>query len=339
MLLPFLKRLPFESTFDILFRRGGMADLEALFPGKWLFRFLGREELRDLWTEIVCALRLVQGLRHPAHALYLLHPVVRSIPDSAAAWAVSSRYSEAEWILPVRRDLLIRAMKVFLPRDEPVYDWLDGAELTVRQSPAAWRAMAQRCIDSYRFTARWWATQGLSWVDGPTMGEAIANAAKEEEARLGTALLRLERIQMLELKRARRKEKAAKEEAEGKKKEAKRKTAPYVAKLSPNEEQGAHAQSEQQLARHKQVLQEVRSVLLSDRLPVPLFETALPRVARIVMGLAKQYPKMRWSLKALLHRAAAKRLGLTAWHVERQLCRQASYALKDEPIAALRMLL
>ena len=330
MLLSWLQRLPFESAFDILFRRGGMADLEALFPGKWLFRFLGREEQRDPWTEIVCALRLVQGLLHPAHALYLLHPVERSIPDSVAAWAISSRYSEAEWILPVRRDLLIRAMKVFLPRGEPVYDWLDGVDLTVKQSPAAWRAMAQGCIDSYRFTARWWATQGLSWLDGSTMGEAIANAAAEEEARLGTALLRVERMRLLELKRAKRKETPA--QVGGKP------PRPFVAKLGINEEQGVRSVAEQQLNKHRNLLKEVRSILY-DRLPTAVFDASLPRVARVIMGLAKQYPKMRWSLKALLHKAAIERLGLTVWHVERQLCQQATRRLEDEPVAALRMLL
>ena len=327
MLISSLERIPFESAFDILFRHGGIVWLETLFPGKWLFLFLGGLD-RNLWAEIVCALRLVQHLRHPAHALYLLHRVERSIPDSVAAWSVSSRYSDAEWILPVRRDLLVRAMKVFLPRGEAVYDWMNSMDLTVVQSPLAWRAAAGGCIDSYRFTARWWATQGL---DGPTMGAAIASAAEEEEARLGTALLHEERIRLLEVKRERRRE-APVQVVGG------RPPRPFVAKLSMNEEQGAVFEAERHLADHRNVLKEVRSVL-NNRLSTAVFDSSLPRVARIIMGLAKKHPKLRWSLKVLLHQAAIERLGLTLWHVERQLCRQASRSLKDEPAAALRMLL
>jgi hypothetical protein len=345
MLVSMLQRIPFQSAFDILFRHGAIASLEAVFPGRFLFLFLGRE--RNLWIEVVCALRLVQRLEHPAFALYLLHPADRSIPDSVGAWSVSARYSDAEWILPVRRDLLIRAMKVFLPVRESVYDWLDGADLVVTQSLDAWNAKALECIFAHRFTQRWWRTEALLW-DGETMGAVILNAAEVEMARLKRALVHAECAKIIRLKLEKRetnsvekKETKSLEKRETKSLE-KKETKPLVKKrtekplkLSINEEQCARNDAERLLAEHKHVLGEVKS-FFSARVSTFAFETHFLKIARIVMALAKRYPRIKWNLKAMVHDAATDRLGYTVWYVERSLCQQATCRLEDEPISALR---
>jgi hypothetical protein len=327
MLIESLQRLPFQSVFDILFRHEGISGLEKLFPGKSLFLFLGRRDEKNLWAEIICALRVVQRLEHPALALYLLLPKKTSNPDSVSAWSISSRYSDAEWLLPIRRDLMIRAMKVFLPRGERVYDWLDGRDLSIARSPLAWAELAQDCIDSYAFTKRWWGTQGLCWLDGPTMGGAILSAAGDELGRLETALLRMERIRVLEIKRAKRQE--------GKKEGEKCKT--QIVKLNMNEEQCAKSEAIQMFSRHKMVMKEVKSAL-NSKLSCNVFDSKFQNIARIVMGLTRLYPKMKWSLKLLFHKAASERLDFEPWYVERELCRQSTYLLPDDPIISLRRL-
>ena len=167
-----LKLIPFTCTMDILFRHGGMTGLQRIYPGAWLFEFIRRAFGESEWSEIVCACHLVFSLQTPAHALYLLHPMDRTIPDSVDAWTVSSRHSDASWILPVRRDLMIRAMKAFLPRGK-VYDWLDSSDM-VSRSTEQWVAFALECIYCYRFTARWWARVGR--LDGDTMEEVRSYA-------------------------------------------------------------------------------------------------------------------------------------------------------------------
>ena len=323
MLISMLQRIPFQSAFDILFRHGAIASLEAIFPGPYLFLFLGRE--RNLWIEVVCALRLVQRLEHPAFALYLLHPVDRSIPDSVGAWSVSARYSYADWILPVRRDLVIRAMKVFLPVRESVYDWLDGVDLMVTQSLDAWKAKALECIYAYRFTQRWWRTEALLW-DGDTMGSVILYAAAVEMGRIEQVLLRAECARIVRLKL----EKREKQQPLKKRKRTER-----PLRLSMNEEQCARNDAERKLVGYKNVLSEVKTIL-RDRVSTFAFEAHFFKIARIVMALAKQYPRIRWNLKVLIHDAATDRLGYTAWYVEHSLCQQATYKLEDEPILALR---
>jgi hypothetical protein len=323
MLVSMLQRIPFQSAFDILFRHGAIASLEAIFPGRFLFLFLGRE--RTQWIEIVCALRLVQRLEHPAFALYLLHPVDRSIPESVGAWSVSSRYSDADWILPVRRDLMIRAMKVFLPVRESVYDWLDGVDLMATQSLDAWKAKALECIYAHRFTQRWWRTEALLW-DGDNMGAVILYAAAVEMSRMEQVLLRAECARFIILKLEKR---------ENQQQLKKRRTAERPLKLSMNEKQCAKNEAERKLVGHKNVLSEVKTIL-KDRVSTSVFEAHFFKIARIVMALAKQYPRIRWNLKVLIHDAATDRLGYTVWYVERSLCHQATCRLEDEPIVALR---
>ena len=308
-MLRHIPRLPFTSVVDILFRHGGMLGLQRVYPGAWLFAFVRRTFGEIEWSEIICACHLVFNLQTPAHALYLLHPVDKTIPDSVGAWAVSSRHSDAYWILPVRRDLMVRAMKAFLPRGK-VYEWLDSSDIMVLRPTHQWVAFALECIYNYRFTARWWRQVGR--LDGDTMGEAIANLARDERARLETALVRAERMEMLRIKR----EKKEAKNAEG----AKR-----AVKLTVKEEEAACAAAGQQFIRHKNLLHEIKTILARRR----TFE--LPLAARRVMCVAKAHPKILWSLKALFHQIAQG----TTWSIERELCRQTGYHAL-QPLEKLR---
>jgi hypothetical protein len=230
-------------------------------------------------------------------------------------------------------------MKVFLPVRESVYDWLDGADLVVTQSLDAWNAKALECIFAHRFTQRWWRTEALLW-DGDTMGAVILNAAEVEMARLKRALVHAECAKIIRLKLEKRETRPLekKETKSLEKKETKplvRKRTEKPLKLSINEEQCARNDAERLLAEHKHVLGEVKS-FFSARVSTFAFETHFLKIARIVMALAKLYPRIKWNLKAMVHDAATDRLGYTVWYVERSLCQQATCRLEDEPISALR---
>ena len=314
-MLKLLPRLPFMCAFDILFRHGGLASgLQRIFPGVRLFEFLKQIFGTNLWTEIVCACHLVFSLQHPADALFLLHPVDKTIPESVGAWSVSSDHSDAPWILPVRRDLMIRAMRAFLPWGG-IYDWLDATDLIVERSTQGWVEFAGECINAHRFTSRWWKKQeGITWWEHDTMGHAILNVAKEERARLETALVRKERMHLLSEKRTKREMKL-----EGQEKPV---------KLTQQEEASAKTDAGQQYIKHRNIIKEVKRVL-NHKPPTRGFDASFPEVARLVIALAKKYRKMRWTLKAIFHDAAETRLGLGVWHIERELCRQESFTVKD----------
>jgi hypothetical protein len=322
-MLKLLPRLPFVCAFDILFRHGGIASgLQCAFPsGVALFEFLKQTFGDTLWTEIICACHLVFSLEHPAHVLYLLHPIDKTIPESVGAWSVSSEHSDAPWALPIRRDLMILSMRVFLAKG-PVYDWLDSWDLKLKRTTQEWVDFALECIHAHRFTTRWWRTQeGIARWEHDTMGQAIFTTAQDERARLETALLRKERMRLLEVKRAKR------VGSEGKQRPV---------RLTVYEEECAKINGEQQFIKYRNLLQELKSIL-NDKLPTARFDAAMPEVARLVMALAKKYRKMRWSLKAVFHNAAADRLGYDVWRIERELCRQETYRVLD-PLLKLRML-
>ena len=99
-------------------------------------------------------------------------------------------------------------------------------------------------------------------------------------------------------------------------------------KLTPKEEQDAKAIAGQQFIGHRNLLQEIKFILHNRA-----FELQL--AARLVMRVAKEHPKMLWSLKALFHRVAQSKLKADTWSVERELCRQATYHV-PEPLDELR---
>lgn len=313
-MLSLLPSLPFMQTVDILFRHEGISGLERCFKGKGLFLFLRRHFKPPMWADAICMCVVVLRLRHPAHAVYLQCPVDPSVPDSMRAWSVMERLDFAPPIKP----LLIRAMWCFLPDDGPVYDFLSAWDLRIVRTPEEWEAFALETIRNHQFTERWWAKDCVCrGIDGADMPEAIRNAAAEEWDRLPSALLRLERMRVLGVKRQ-------------------RKVAGKPPRLTFAEEQAAKNESEQHLAQHRGVAAEVAAVLESG-LSTQVFDAKFDHVARLVMSLAHVFPKMRWSLKLLFHKAAADRLALGTWHVERCLERQRGFR-DHEPLHCLRRL-
>jgi hypothetical protein len=199
MLLKSLPRLPFVCAFDILFRHGGIADgLQRIFTsGTELFEFMETVFGNGIFNETVRACHLVLRLGCPANALYLLHPVDKTIPESMGAWSVAAGHSDAYWILPVRRDLMIQAVRMFLPHG-PVYDWLHSTDFTTKRTMQLWVEFALEFIYNHRFTARWWREH--EWWESETMGIAILKKVEEEEKRLERSLWNDECRQMMKVK-------------------------------------------------------------------------------------------------------------------------------------------
>ena len=370
MLLQSLPRLPFVCAFDILFRHGGIAGgLQRIFTsGTELFDFMETVFGNGTFGETIRACHLVYSLKCPADALYLLHPVDKTIPESVGAWSVAAAHSDAYWLLPVRRDLMIRAVRVFLPKG-PVYDWLDSSEFSTKRTMRQWVEFAHEFIQNHRFTARWWRENGEWWVS-ETMGAAILIQVEEEARLLKKRLWRDECRQMMKEKMDSREEQneergAAEEEAAEKKKNPvpkvsmqpkkgavpqgamqpkkgpkgpEKKKTPQKTRLSGDEIACAENSADQLLIKHRNVLKLVKSAL-SQRISTHTFDTRFVEIARLVMTLAqKEFRKIKWALKAEFHHAAGDRLGFESWHIERELCRQAFRPAENalERLRALR---
>jgi hypothetical protein len=329
MLLKSLPRLPFVCAFDILFRHGGIAGgLQRIFPsGTDLFEFMETVFGNGIFNETVRACHLVFRLECPAYALYLLQPVDKTIPESVGAWSVAAAHSDASWILPVRRDLMIHAVRVFLPHG-PVYDWLHSSDFTAKRTMKQWIEFAREAIYNYRFTDRWWKEYG----EGETMGSSILKRVEDEAKLLERGLWHDECRRMMQEKMDKRGEVLMEEESAPKGKShkndtlttpAQKKKKPAVLKLSDAEVERAKAIAGQRLAKYRSLFKQVKTAL-DQRISTHTFDAHFAEIARLVMALAKkECRRMTWTFKAAVHHAAGERLGLESWHIERELCRQA----------------
>jgi hypothetical protein len=209
-LLLLLPRLPFAVAFDILFAHGGFAafeDAHSCSTEEALYQFwrlffvsspVGKLYPARIgqWVEVMSISHVVQSLAHPAHAVYLLRPVVREIPESVAAWSVAGGRGNQ---LP-SPETLIRAMKVFVPRRVNAFlqrEWCSVAETRARRSLDGWRAFADEVVQNHTFTRWWWNGQKegpFYLVNDPeteaTMGGTIKTLARSEMTRLRCALHR-----------------------------------------------------------------------------------------------------------------------------------------------------
>ena len=225
-LLLLLPRLPFAAAFDILFAHGGFAAFARVHGGStpealyqfWRLFFVASPVGKlhpariSHWVEVMCACHVVQSLAHPAHAVYLLRPVVLEIPESVAAWSVAG--GRGNQLLDT--ESLVRAMRVFLPAGDTGFlqsEWFSVAEVRKQRSVAGWRAFADEVVQNHAFTRYWWSGQR----EGPfylvqssmsSMGEMITKLVQREMVGLSNALRREETAKaMQKLKRDREKRK------------------------------------------------------------------------------------------------------------------------------------
>ena len=310
-MLKLLPSLPFRCAFDILFLYEGFAHVEAVMGQRFLERW---SDSCPLWMDLVAACHIVMRLAHPAHALYLLHPIDADNQDSVSAWRVWRRAPTT------RQESLIRAMMCFLTDALPfqLYPFLDLSELRQIRTLGEWRALASETVANHAFTRRWWKSDACH-LDGERMAEAIFNLTKGEQQRLEGAMHSAERIRVLCAKRA----------------TWNRLQKPL--RLTIHDTQCIREEAERQYALHKRLLTEVETILKN----IHGFELddQFQRIARIVANLAKEYPKIKSSLRLLFHSVAIYTLGFDVWQCERELpvCRKGNRKrLRDDPLQALR---
>ena len=314
-MLRLLPTLRFRCAFDILFRYEVMAHLEKIFGAKGLYLFIERFYSNSLWSEIILACHLVRNLEHPAHALYLLQPIDTAVRDSVSAWSICHRFTGS----PARCELLIRAMKVWIPPEGDaalpfdVYPWLDIADLRQNRTLIEWRSLASETLSNHHFMRRWWRQPDVSHIDGRCMDEAIDSLASEEKRRLEGALHRVEWRRVMDAKRERKSK--------------------HRLKISSYEMHSIQAETARQHALHNAVLGETESLL--RKMSALVLDTKFARIARIIACLAKMYPKIKWSLKLLFIIVSIDRIGFDVWYCERELCRQEGSRIED-PMRALR---
>ena len=373
-LLLLLPRLPFAVAFDILFAHGGFAAFEDAHSCSteearyqfWRLFFVSSPVGKlypariGQWVEVMSISHVVQSLAHPAHAVYLLRPVVREIPESVAAWSVAGGRGNQ---LP-NPETLIRAMKVFVPRrvnDFLQREWFSVAEMRARRSVEGWRAFADEVVQNHTFTRWWWNGQKegpfyLMNDPEPTMGGTITTLARSEMTRLRCALHRKETakaVHKLRRDRERREwlESQAEEDAKKRLAELERKAAggtkkkqklsaapssssshsssaaPKPIALSSATKHEIKRLTELGHAKHVSILEQVTRALAS----MEVTDKHFTHVVCLIVSLGRQHPRIRWSMRLALHKWAK---GCSVWEVERQLYRL-MYRRDAEPLQKL----
>ena len=331
------RTIPFRYAFEILFGYRVMQRLACTEPHPFPNLLLVQQT--NPWMEILVACHIVQNLDHPAHALFLLHPMENLIPESRKAWAFVQRFSGLERTVPVVPWVLIRAMKAFIPvphdHEEDVFPFLDLPTLRQERVLSEWMHLSAQTIAHCHFMRRWWTERSdVCRLDGWqeyrhgvwsfSMENVIYTKSDEEREVLLAALIRTEIRKSLNsiVKKKRRVD-----ESKTKKKE------PLPRKLNLNEIHLAKTQAKHEYKTHVDLLKEVKAML--KMAPVGLFDTKLDVIAGHVMHLAASHPKIKWSLKRLLHEIVADRAGLFPFFIERQICRPRKVS-DENPLSALR---
>jgi hypothetical protein len=347
-----LDLLPFELTFDILFRHGGFDGMESVLGRHacWEFTKLMCDRGR---ADLLCVCRAVQLLDHPAHALFLLnYPPDSSIPENIRAWRVAQRCSIG-WELDTRS--VVHAMRAFIStrqHAQQVFPWLNTADLTQLRSEEEWRALGRLQRLSYKFNEWWWNGQREAFhlergAAGSDMGVVIRSTAKAEMDKLAGALKRRElgkirqgkeRSAWVRMKRSEadaqiaannrggssQQQGAPKPAAEDKKRAAGSAALGPAAQASEDKKRAADSAALKPVvltsedkkradSAAKARLETLLSVLKSvERALQKPRAMRFERIARLVAAIERLHPLIKWNLRLHLHSASERNV----WDVE-----------------------
>ena len=314
-----LPSLPFSCAFDILFRYEAMDHIESV---------LGPIMSHHRWSEIMSACCIVRRLAHPAHALLLLRPPESRIPDSMSAWSVSHQMTGFRPPMTLSHGVLIRAMKVFLDdRSEP-FEWMDASFIKHQTLPLSeWAELARQTVSNYHFEARWWKAwraeslsirgevdESVTWI-----GTATAQLATGEKETLLDALRKEETDKVLKAKIEQKKAIAAKRPAN---------KPPLPPRITAVDAECIESVALKRRDTHLRVLRDVEATLRDMR----VFSDQFPRVASLIVRLGYEYPRIRWSLRLVLHEVAIDVEDMPVW---RALKAMAWRAVDADPLGAL----
>ena len=313
-----LELLPFDLTFDILFRHGGFDALESVLGRNHCWEFLklmGNTRRADL----LCICRAVQLLDHPAHALFLLdYPPDSSIPENRRAWDIAVKCCIG-WQPDVQSVVL--AMRAFMPGSaQQVFPWLNVADLKRAMCEEEWRYIGHQQRLGYKFNEWWWNGQREAFhlergAARSDMATVIRTTAKAEMGKLEGALKRIETRKVVETKerRALKKMRQAKLD-ESIRNQNKAKTAeepmppPPPIVLTPEDKKRVAECAKVQLKITQSLLHSVKQALGKKNIP----KSKIRAAAKLVASLGKQNPLVKWSLKWMLHTAAV----VSVWDLE-----------------------
>jgi len=378
-----LPRLPFSIAFDILFRHGGFAAFANVHGPEALYQFwrmyfvsspLGKINSARIgqWVEVMCACHIVRSLAHPAHAVYLLRPVCHNIPESVSAWAVAGGRGN-QMLSP---EILIRAMKVFLPRGhQPLLqrEWFWVSEVFYQRSLRGWMEYVDEVISNHYFTQYWWNGQkecpfylldGAEGLPGLSMDRVILGLVERETLTLRQSLKREETAKMMrtlqELKwkkesnveRGSQPSKTNGKNIQSNSKQHQRDQQSTTAKQKVNQNDitikkklkppTLTSANKQEIDRLTQLRYTEHTSILSQvksalaSMLVVTLDENFRRVLGLVVSLGHKYQRIKWNLKLALHMAAFE-TGRSTWEIERELyC--VRYRRDVDPLAKLAKL-
>lgn len=362
-----LPRLPFSVAFDILFRHGGFAAFVDAHPDRqeglyqfWRLFFVSSSvgklhpETMGQWVEVMCVCHIVQSLPHPAHAIYLLRPIRREIPESSAAWGIAGGRGN-QLMCP---ETLVRAMKLFIPvtagSNPPVLlqrEWFWVADFRVRRSLSEWLLLADEVISSHVFTKHWWMQQRegpfflLGAAANANMGSVIECLAMREAECMKGRTHRKETLKMekdIQHKLSKKNEMRAPESGKSKASsreppktahapsnqrsiDERKRMAPPAPKEKPPTP--SHAQKQEIISRviayctlQISVLSQASRALAS--MDVSTLDHRFKHIACLVVSLGCLHPRIKWRIRKALHDVAFH-TGRSTWDIERELYRWA----------------
>ena len=283
----------FADVFDTLFARGGFARNYTEPHGESdCHRFLVEFETphNDLLMQSVCACRLMELLPNPCHAILLLLPCRSDLPLSVNTWKLAQRCCMRVFDMEV----LVRSMRIFCSKKGGVV-WEEFKESAIhtRRTRQEWvRFAGDRCRDLFVLTS-WCRECGRdpsSLPTGATMLEAITlEAQKEVRAMHASVLEKHEQALLREKARARELKHDGKKPPAARRAFGKRETESIM--TSTETEKGVLVHVVRKLA---QVLERRKIVRIG------------PDLAGIIGALSRAHPLIKWSLRAVAHKAAAR---------------------------------
>lgn len=297
----------FADVFDILFARGGFARYYTDVHGESdCHRFLTDFETpyNALLTQSVCACRLMELLPHPCHAILLLLPLRSELPLSVTAWKLARRCC----MMVFDTEVLIRSARIFCPRKSGVVVWEEfkASAIHARRTRTEWVQFASdRCRDLFVLTS--WSREcghdPRTLPSSTMMLETIALEAEKEVSALHARVLEKHELALLT-----EKARARELKHDEKKKPAARRA------FGKREAESIAASTEAEKAMLVRTVRKLAQVLEGRK--VARIGSDL---AGIVGALSRAHPFIKWSLRAVAHKAVVARC--SAFTTERKLRR------------------
>ena len=315
--------MSFEESFDILFVRGGFLS----FPSCWEFVKKFENLVDDRWIHAMCTCRLMDLLPHPMFGVLLFVPEIPSLEESCLAW----RLARECCVSVVDIEITVKVIRIFCPPGKEGCVLFHGAwcpsDLHVKKSPSEWIKFATATADGVSFTRMWWSQEENLMKEGITIGEVVRRMAAKEKDMLRFKLISNAKKDLLDAKAWKVEQNKNMKAIQGKPESKKTGGKPVSIRLNVEELNCAEATAKSSMEKHQQAISALKKAL--TKTAVEVFDDNL---AEIVASLTASFPRIKWSIKAILHSHFVKH---SDWKIERQIHGNRWFTITEDPLTTL----